>query len=162
MAASWKLSLHDCRYASDQRMGGNITSDYGTRSNYGTIANANAGQDDTFGSNPAAVPDHDRARGSFARTSLLRAKLVAANDEFNTWSQVTATADPDICLLMGMKDHSGAEPGAFTDDQAPSAVDPSAPAKLDVRLHLYTRCAQKSRSGSKQPGGWEERQNNVD
>ena len=100
-------------------------------------------------------------RGAFARTSLLRAKLVAANDEFNTRSQVTATADPDIRLLMGMKDHSGAEPGAFTDDQAPSAVDPSAPAKLDVRLHLYTRCAQKNRSGSKQPGGWEERQNNV-
>jgi hypothetical protein len=143
-------------------MGGNITSDYGTRSNYGAIANANAGQDDTFGSNPAAVPDHDGARCSFTCASLLRAKLVAAYDEFNTRSQVTAAADPDIRLLMGMKDHPGAEPGAFTDDQASSAVDPSAPAKLDVRLHLYTRCAQESRSGSKQSGGWEERQNNVD
>ncbi len=116
-------------------------SHHGTGGNYGALTNSNAPQNDTFCTNPAAVAHYDGARCTFARTPLTRADFVTANDKLYAWPQIATGANLNISFLMSIKNDARAKPGSLADDQATSAIDPSATAKLHVRVHLDARKA---------------------
>lgn len=67
---------------------------------------------------------------------------MTTRNKLDTMANVTARAQSDISITVGVKYNSRTKPGVLANAQAPSPINPSATTKLHIRMHLDSGQAQ--------------------